>query len=164
MFDYKHYESDIQEWYVWVEAPLRDKPSSNRLERAYARLARPMPGLSDADSRSWRYVFIYPNTTIDLYPDQVNTWQMRPDGIDLTRDTFGNYRPANSGARTRFVQWANQRLNTIVLNEDIDLVENVQRGLQTRGYRCGPLSAQERAVGWFADRIRADLAPALNGS
>jgi Rieske 2Fe-2S family protein len=33
----------------------------------------------------------------------------------------------------------------------------VQQGLQTRGYECGPLSERERAVAWFADRIRADL-------
>jgi choline monooxygenase len=157
MFDYKRYESEIHDWYVWVEAPLREKPSSNRLERLYARLAQPMPGLSDDDAHVWRYVFIYPNTTIDLYPDQVNTWQMRPDGVDLTRDVFAGYRSPNSDPRTRFVQWANQRLNTLVLDEDIDLVDNVQQGLRTRGYECGPLSVQERAVGWFADRIRADL-------
>ena len=48
-----------------------------------------------------------------------------------------------------------------MLDEDIDLVDNVQQGLQTRGYQCGPLSRREAAVAWFADRIRADLAPAL---
>jgi Rieske 2Fe-2S family protein len=164
MLDYKRYESEINEWYVWVEAPFRDKQSSNRLERLYAKLARPMPGLGDADARVWRYVFIYPNTTIDLYPDQVNTWQMRPDGVGVTRDVFANYRPRGSGLRTRFVQWANQRLNNLVLDEDIDLVDNVQQGLQTRGYRPGPLSVQEGAVAWFADRIRGDLAPALDGA
>ena len=112
----------------------------------------------------WRYVFIYPNTTIDLYPDQVNTWQLRPDGIAATHDVSASYRPHGSGARTRFVQWANQRLNTLVLNEDVDLVANVQHGLQTRGYKCGPLSAREQAVAWFADRIRADLTPGLDAS
>ena len=65
---------------------------------------------------------------------------------------------------TRVAQWANQRLNTLVLDEDIDLVDNVQQGLQTRGYECGPLSKRETAVAWFADRIRADLAPALADS
>ena len=63
-------------------------------------------------------------------------------------------------ARTRApgsAQWANQKLNTLVLDEDIDLVANVQRGLQTRGYRCGPLGAREAGVGWFADRIRDSL-------
>jgi Rieske 2Fe-2S family protein len=163
MLDYKHYETELHEHHAWIEAPLREKPSSNRLERLYAQLVTPMPGLTEEDRRTWRYVFIYPNTTIDLYPDQVNTWQMLPDGIGRTRDVFACYRSAHSGPRTRAVQWINQRLNTLVLDEDIDLVDNVQQGLVTRGYRCGPLSRREAAVAWFADRIRADLAPALGG-
>jgi hypothetical protein len=48
-----------------------------------------------------------------------------------------------------------------VLDEDVDLVDNVQKGLETRGYECGPLSHREAAVAWFAERIRGDLAPAL---
>jgi choline monooxygenase len=163
MLDYKHYDTELHEHYVWVDAPLRAKPSSNRLERLYAQLVTPMPGLTDEDRQTWRYVFIYPNTTIDLYPDQVNTWQMLPDGIGRTRDVFAGYRSRRTGPRTRAVQWINQRLNTLVLGEDIDLVRNVQLGLRTRGYRCGPLSRRETAVAWFADRIRADLAEAASG-
>jgi choline monooxygenase len=161
MLDYKHYDVDVNEHYVWFESPLRDKPSSNRLERLYARMVTPMPGLGPDDRRVWRYAFIYPNTTIDLYPDQVNTWQMLPDGVGSTSDTWGSYRAPGADPRTRLVQWANQRLNTLVFDEDIDLVDNVQQGLQTRGYRCGPLGAREAGVAWFADRVRADLAPAL---
>ena len=119
-----------------------------------------MPGLSEEDRHTWRYVFIYPNTTIDLYPDQVNTWQMNPDGVGRTRDVFAAYRPAHSGPRTRAVQRLNNWLNTVVLKEDIDLVGNVQLGLKTRGYRCGPLSRRESAVAWFADRVRSDLGEA----
>jgi choline monooxygenase len=161
MLDYKHYDVAVHDHYVWFEAPLRATPSRNRLERLYAKLVTPMPGLSDADRTVWRYAFIYPNTTIDLYPDQVNTWQMLPDGVARTSDTFGSYRAAGADPRTRVVQWANHRLNTLVLDEDIDLVHNVQRGLMTRDYRCGPLGAREAGVAWFADRIRADMAPAL---
>jgi choline monooxygenase len=162
MLDYKHYDVAVHEHYVWFEAPLRSKPSSNRLERLYSQLVTPMPGLSAADRHVWRYAYIYPNTTIDLYPDQVGTWQLLPDGVGSTRDVSASYRPAQSSPRTRLAQWANQRLNTLVLGEDIDLVDNVQQGLVTRGYRCGPLSAREAGVAWFADRIRADLAPALH--
>ncbi len=157
MLDYKHYETDLHEHYAWIDAPLREKPSSNRLERLYAQLVTPMPGLDEQDRHTWRYVFIYPNTTIDLYPDQVNTWQLIPDGVGRTRDVFGCYRAPGSGPRTRAVQRLNNWLNTLVLKEDIDLVKNVQLGLKTRGYRCGPLSRRESAVAWFADRVRADL-------
>ena len=160
MLDYKHYDVEINEHYVWFDAPLRSKPSSNRLERLYAQFVEPMPGLGEEDQRMWRYAFIYPNTAIDLYPDQVNTWQLMPDGAAQTYDVWGAYRPASASPRTRAVQWLNGHLNTLVLKEDIDLVDNVQQGLQTRGYRCGPLSRREAAVAWFADRVRADLAPA----
>jgi Rieske 2Fe-2S family protein len=161
MLDYKRYEVQVHDHYVWFEAPLRAKPSSNRLERLYANLVTPMPGLGDADRDVWRYAYIYPNTTIDLYPDQVGTWQLLADGVGATTDVSASYRPAGANPRTRLAQWANQRLNTLVLDEDIDLVDNVQRGLMTRGYTCGPLSPREAGVAWFADRIRADLAPVL---
>jgi choline monooxygenase len=162
MLDYKRYDVEVHDQWVVFESPMRDKPSSNRLERLYARAAKPMPGLGDGDRKVWRFVFIYPNTTIDLYPDQVNTWQMLPDGVSRTRDTFGSYRAAGADPRTRVAQWANQKLNTLVLGEDIDLVANVQRGLRTRGYRCGPLGAREAGVAWFADRVRASLGAALD--
>jgi Rieske 2Fe-2S family protein len=163
LVDYKRYDVEVHDHWIWVESPLRDKPSSNRLERLYARATKPMPGLAPEDRRVWRYAFIYPNTTIDLYPDQVNTWQMLPDGVARTRDTFGGYRAPGADPRTRVAQWANQKLNTIVLDEDIDLVDNVQRGLRTRDYECGPLGAREIAVAWFADRIRASLGDAAEG-
>ena len=100
-----------------------------------------MPGLGRGDRRVWRYAFIYPNTTIDLYPDQVNTWQMLPDGVARTSDVFRLLPAAGTDPRTRLVQWANQRLNTLVLDEDIDLVDNVQQGLQTRGLPLRPAVA-----------------------
>ncbi len=67
------------------------------------------PAWATGTARSGAYVFIYPNTTIDLYPDQVNTWQMLPDGVAQTRDTFGSYRAAGADPRTRVAQWANQQ-------------------------------------------------------
>ena len=58
-----------------------------------------MPGLDRGRPRVWRYVFIYPNTAIDLYPDQVTTWQIAPDGVPATRDTAMAYRaPATQPA------------------------------------------------------------------
>ncbi len=161
MLDYKNYAADLHDHYVLFEAPHRSKPSSNRLERLYGRLVEPMAGLSEADRHVWRYAFIYPNTTIDLYADQVNTWQILPNGTGRTTDVFGSYRPPDSSPRTRLVQWINQRVNMLTLEEDIDLVDNVQQGLRTRGYTPGPLSRRESAVAWFADRVRADLASVL---
>ena len=161
MLDYRRYAADVEKHHVWFEAPLRDRPAGIRMERLYRRLVRPMPGLEAEDVRVWRYVFIYPNTAIDLYPDQVMTWQIAPDGVAHTRDTFMAYRPRRPGPRTRLVQRLNAKLNTLVAEEDADLVANLQAGLATRDFKPGPLSAREAAVAWFASRVRADLGAAF---
>ena len=44
LLDYQHYDVEVFDGYVFFEAPLREKPSGNRLERAYQRLVRPIPG------------------------------------------------------------------------------------------------------------------------
>jgi choline monooxygenase len=163
LYDYKRYEADVHEGYVWFEAPLREKPAGTWTERLYRSLARPMPGLAPDDVRVWRYAFIYPNTAIDLYPDQVMTWKIDADGVRRTLDGFTAYRSPRPGLRTRTVQRLNARLNTVVHEEDMDLVTNVQAGLETRDFAPGPLSSREAAVGWFADRIRRDLATPRRG-
>ena len=60
MLDYKHYDVEVNDHYVWFEAPMRAKPSSNRLERLYAQMVTPMPGLAEEDRHVWRYAYIYP--------------------------------------------------------------------------------------------------------
>jgi hypothetical protein len=58
------------------------------------------------------------------------------------------------------VQKLNEKVNALVTHEDVDLVQNVQAGLATRGYECGPLSAREAAVARFADHVRDALGEA----
>jgi choline monooxygenase len=157
LLDYKRYGVELHDDWLWYDAPLRDKPSGNRLERIYQRLVEPMPGLADEDRRVWRYVFIYPNTTIDLYPDQVGIWRVAPDGPLRSADYVLTLLPPSAGLRTRAVQLANRKVNELVSHEDADLVANQQAGLETRDFEPGPLSRREAAVGWFADKIRADL-------
>jgi Rieske 2Fe-2S family protein len=157
LLDYKHYDVEVHDSWIWFEAPLREKPSGNRIERIYQRLVSPMPGLSEADGRVWRYAFVYPNTAIDFYPDQVGIWRINPDGPSRTADQAMTLLPKESSARTRVAQFANRKLNKLVADEDVDLVANVQAGIASRGWKPGPLSGREAAVGWFADRIRADL-------
>lgn len=152
--------AQVEEEYVWFDAPLRDRPSDNRRERAYQRLVKPMPQLGPEDRDVWRYAFIYPNTAIDLYPDQVNTWQLLPDGVGATSDRWAQYRAPGAGLRTRVVQRLNTTLNNLVFDEDVELVENVQAGIQVHGYECGPLNGRETGIAWFADRVREDLAGA----
>ena len=102
-----------------------------------------MPRPAPVNSVSLQPVFarVRANTAIDLYPDQVNVWQICPGGPNSTDDRWACFREPNPGPVTRLVQRINQRFNTEVLDEDVDLVSAVQTGIRTRGYRPGPLSA-----------------------
>ena len=37
LLDYKRHEVELHDSWLWKDAPLRDKPSGNRLERFYQR-------------------------------------------------------------------------------------------------------------------------------
>jgi choline monooxygenase len=157
LLDYKRYDVELHDNWLWYDAPLRDRPSDNRLERIYQRMVEPMPQLTEDDRRVWHYIFIYPNTTIDLYPDQVGIWRIAPDGPLRSADFALTLLPREARLRTRAVRLVNRKLNQLVSNEDADLVANQQAGLETRGFEPGPLSRREAGLGWFADKIRADL-------
>ena len=162
LLDYQRYDVEVHDDWVWFEAPMRDKPSDNRLERVYQRLVRPRPASGREDRRVWRFVLIYPNTTIDLYPDQVNTWRLWPDGADVTRDEWGTFRhpgaPALEPRRAADQQraqhdGARRRTSTSSTTSSAASARAATTPARCRGAR--PRSA------WFADRIRADLERAV---
>lgn len=157
LLDYQRYEATAHDAYMYFEVPLRDKPSGNRLERFYQRVTAPMPGLSEADARVWRYVVIYPNTLIDLYPDHVLAWTVTPQGVGHAGLPGAFYTKPGTSRRTRLAQRLNIKIGWITNDEDAELVARVQRGMATPGWTPGPLSRREAGVAWFADRIRADL-------
>jgi Rieske 2Fe-2S family protein len=157
LLDYKQYSVQTEGSNTLYEAPLRDKPSDNWQERMYQRLVRPMPGLLPEDERVFRYVAIYPNTVIDLYPDHVLVWKMNPHAVDRTGVPGAYLRRTDIDARTRAAQWLNLRISQITTHEDEDLVARMQRGLGNGDFTPGPLSLREAGVAWFADRVRHDL-------
>ncbi|HSV39382.1 MAG TPA: aromatic ring-hydroxylating dioxygenase subunit alpha, partial [Nocardioidaceae bacterium] len=107
LLDYKNYSVETSPAYAVYEAPLRDKPSDNWAERTYQRVVRPTPGLATEDARIFRYIAIYPNTVIDLYPDHVLIWKMTPHGVDKTGVPGTYLRHKDSDLRTRFAQKLN---------------------------------------------------------
>ena len=117
-----------------------------------------MPGLTEADARVWRYIYVYPNTTIDLYPDQVNTWQINPLGLDRTHDVYACYRaasPSAADARHPAPQPPAQQRGG--RGGRRPRRPRAGRACATRGWQPGPLGEREAAVAWFADRVRRDL-------
>ena len=161
LLDYQRYTVSTGANFAYYEVPLRDKPSSNLRERAYQWLATPMPGLDPSDRRIWRYLALYPNTLIDFYPDHVLAWKIVPHEVDTASLPGAFYARPGAGPRTRLAQRLNIKIGWITNDEDAELVARVQRGVSTPGWAPGPLSRRELGVGWFADRVRADVDPHL---
>lgn len=159
LLDYKRYSVQTAPAYTAYEAPLREKASDNTVERLYQRLVRPMPGLdlTQGDERIFRYIAIYPNTVIDLYPDHVLIWKMTPLGVDEVNVPGTYLRRKDCDLRTRAAQRLNLYVSKITNHEDEDLVARMQIGLGNTDFTPGPLSLREKGVAWFADRIRGDL-------
>ena len=158
LLDYKRYSVETTDAYVVYDAPLREKASDNWAERLYQRLVRPMPGLIDEDHRIFRYIAIYPNTVIDLYPDHVLLWKMNPQAV-WTRSTCPGHtlRRKDCDLRTRIAQKLNLYVSKITNARGRRPGQRMQIGLGNTDFQPGPLSLRERGVAWFAARIRADL-------
>ena len=89
---------------------------------------------------SW---FLWPTFSFQVYPGNVlNTYLWRPTGAEQVTVWRGWYIIPETMDTDVIHQLAQQDRNTTV-QEDINLVESVQRGMKSRGYQLGPLVIDE---------------------
>ena len=87
------------------------------------------------DYSSW---FLWPNFSFQVYPGNVlNTYHWRPEAVDKVTVFRGWY--TAGGAPDQVIEDLARQDRETTVEEDIGLVESVQRGLSSRGYRPGPL-------------------------
>ncbi len=138
-------------------AEMRDRDSNNWSERAYQHLLPEVEHLPESMRWTWQYVTWFPNSSIELYPEQVAFFQVIPDrpGKCWAR-AMGYGLPTEDRAMkaARFVNW---RINDQVQAEDEQLVFDVQEGLKSRTYSGGYLSEKEVALRQFHDLVRGHL-------
>ena len=157
MLDYKRYLATVGKRHAWIDGPFRGKPSKNYQERLYQRLMRPMQGFPKELEGAWTYVHLWPATFIDIYPDQIDTWQLFPAGLRRTRTEARIYHSGSGALRDRLVRTINWRFNSKVMAEDVELCDAVQRGLESRTYERGVLNRNENGVLNFHNLLREAL-------
>jgi len=157
MLDYKRYLATVGKRHAWIDGPFRGKPSKNYQERLYQRLMRPMQGFPKELEGAWTYVHLWPATFIDIYPDQIDTWQLFPAGLRRTRTEARIYHSGSGAIRDRLVRTINWRFNSKVMAEDVELCDAVQRGLESRTYERGVLNRNENGVLNFHNLLREAL-------
>ena len=95
---------------------------------------------ADANARAGDYSswFLWPMFSFQVYPGNVlNTYHWRPLAVDRVRVFRGWY--TVDGAESEVIRALARQDRETTVEEDIHLVESVQRGLNSRGYRSGPL-------------------------
>ncbi len=103
------------------------------------------------------YYWLYPNFMINLYQGVMDTNLVRPLAIDRTEVIFDFYfADISDSARERNL--ASIGVGERIQQEDVDICESVQRGLQSRAYQTGRLSVRREAGEHLFHRLlHADL-------
>jgi phenylpropionate dioxygenase-like ring-hydroxylating dioxygenase large terminal subunit len=110
--------------------------------------------LPPENRRCWRFYSMLPNLGIDVYPDQMDFFQVLPRGPGRCTIRGGTYGLPDSRREMRVLRALNARINRGVQREDDELCRRVQRGLASSFYTPGPLSKLEVCMLQFHDLIR----------
>jgi len=137
---------------------MRDNPSSKWSERLYQRFVGEVAQeLPESHRRRWGFYSLLPNLGIDVFPDQMDFFQVLPRGPGKCTIRGGTFGLPADGRVLRAVRYLNARINRSVQREDEFLCRRVQRGLASSSYEPGPLSSLESCVLEFHDLLRARI-------
>jgi phenylpropionate dioxygenase-like ring-hydroxylating dioxygenase large terminal subunit len=134
---------------------LRERRSPRWSEGLYqALIGRAAAHLPEDQRRSWRFYSALPNLGLDVYPDQIDFFQVLPTGPGKCLIRSGVFGLPGTTPELRAARYLSSRINKSVNNEDRWLCERVQRGLASSSYQPGPLSRLESSLLEFHDLLR----------
>jgi len=137
---------------------LREQPSSKWSERLYQKLiVSTATHLPERERRSWRFYSMLPNLGLDIYPDQMDFFQVFPRGPGKCVLRTAMLGLADDRREMRVVRYLSNRINDQVNREDESLCTRVQRGLGSSSYQPGPLSRLEGWMYEFHELLRSRI-------
>jgi len=137
---------------------MREAPSSRWSERIYQQHVGTLTAhLPEPHRRSWRFYSCLPNLGIDVFPEQMDFFQVFPRGPGKALVRGAAFGLKDERREMRLIRWLGNRINMQVNREDRRLCERLQRGLGDSSYRPGPLSRIETWMLQFHDLLRARI-------
>ncbi|MDE2304075.1 MAG: aromatic ring-hydroxylating dioxygenase subunit alpha [Gammaproteobacteria bacterium] len=134
---------------------MRTQESSRWSERMYQRLApRVVDDLPPTLRNCWRFYSLLPNIGIDVFPEQMDFFQVIPRGPGRCVIRSALFGREDARPQMRTLRYLSNRINKEVNAEDRRLCSRVQRGLRSSSYEPGPLSGIERWMLEFHDLLR----------
>jgi phenylpropionate dioxygenase-like ring-hydroxylating dioxygenase large terminal subunit len=145
----------------WLREQRSPKWSEGRYQDMVGSVTTHLP---EPNRRCWRFYSMLPNLGIDVFPDQMDFFQVLPRGPGKCTIRGGTYGLPDARREMRVLRYLNARINRQVQREDDELCRRVQRGLASSYYRPGPLSTHEVCVLQFHDLIRERIPETLSAS
>jgi|SRR5579862_5256489 len=138
---------------------LREQPSSRWSERFYQKLVVDLApkDLPEAHRRRWSFYSMLPNLGIDVFPEQMDFFQVLPRGPGKCTIRGANFGLPDERREMRVLRYLSARINRQVQREDTFLCNRVQRGLASDSYEPGPLSRLEHCMVEFHELLRARI-------
>ena len=137
---------------------LRDRPSSKWSERLYQQLiGKVTADLPESHRKRWTFYSMLPNLGVDVFPDQMDFFQVLPRGPGKCTIRGGAFARPDARREMRIVRYLSTRINRQVQREDEFLCRRVQQGLASSSYEPGPLSTLESCMLEFHDLLRARI-------
>jgi phenylpropionate dioxygenase-like ring-hydroxylating dioxygenase large terminal subunit len=137
---------------------FREQPSSRWMERTYQKMIGGLTQhLPEPNRRCWRFYSMLPNLGIDVMPDQMDFFQILPNGPGKSIIRGAVYGLPDTRREMRIARYLSDRINQQTNREDTWLCERVQRGLQSSSYVPGRLSTLERWMLEFHELLRTRI-------
>ena len=123
----------------------------------YDKYLPPMNHLPDDKQRYWLYYRLWPNLAFDIYPEQMDFMQFIPIDAQTTMIREIAYALPDNRRETKAAQYLNWRINRQVNNEDTQLINWVQEGMNSNKFKNGPLAETEICLIDSATKIRKSI-------
>jgi phenylpropionate dioxygenase-like ring-hydroxylating dioxygenase large terminal subunit len=137
---------------------FRDRLSTRWSERLYQQLVgKVTQELPEPHRRRWSFYSMLPNLGIDVFPDQMDFFQVLPRGPGKCLIRGGSFALPDERREMRIVRYLGARINRQVNREDRSLCRRVQEGLASGSYEPGPLSRLENCMLEFHDLLREKI-------
>jgi phenylpropionate dioxygenase-like ring-hydroxylating dioxygenase large terminal subunit len=163
LFGPGNYGVDAGEWVDRLGGPIVHDTQESRSERAYRQLLPHVDHLPADRQRVWFYYKLWPNTALDIYPDQMDFMQFLPISPTETMIREIAYAVPDDRREMKAARYLNWRINRQVSFEDSALVQRVQDGMKSESFAQGPLGKSEVCLRQFAKRMR-EIVPEMLGS
>lgn len=153
-------DSEIQGIAV-SSATINQKPGRIWSVKNYQQLLPQFDHLPPQNQRLWRYIGLFPNTVIGLYPDSIEFYMTIPEAVNRTRYLGCSYGLPDARRQTAAARFLNRRINATTDREDEFFVMQMQQGLRSSALPEPKLSSREHGVRRFHKAIQRKI-PSAN--